>query len=234
MTSDMYRNQRELFDPDTAGHQHVTVVGAGSVGAHVIATLASLGVKTMDIWDADTVEDHNLPALNSVYRADDVGTYKVDAAQEFLRRQQLPTQVTLHREFVDEHSPLSGVVFACPDKLDARRAAFLAAQANMADVPQFFDLRVGIPQIKLIRLNPADDEAAERYLSPLYLRNDALVSPLPCAQHSVTDVAQAVAVLAAGQYRLWVARHLTGEGVVPKAVITENLHTKLCTTSDTL
>lgn len=234
MRNDRYANQRGLFDPDIAGYQHVTVVGAGSIGSHVIATLASMGVRSMDIWDGDRVEAHNLPTLNNVYRQDDVGTFKVDAAQAFLRRQQLATELTLHREFVTANSPLSGVVFACTDSLESRREVFTAAQASMAAVPQFFDLRVGRTRIKIVRLSPADTEAAERYTSPLYLRPDSQVQPLPCAERAVIDPAQTVASLAVGQYRLWVTRIETPEGAMPKAVIAEDLDTMHRTTSDTL
>lgn len=234
MTTDRYRHQRGLFDPDQAGHQHVTVVGAGSVGAHVIATLAGLGVRTMDVWDGDRVEEQNLPALNTVYRDDDVGTFKVDAAQAFLTRQRLPTQLTLHREFVTPESSLTGVVFACPDSLESRGHIFAAAQANLATVPQYFDLRVGSTKIKILRLSPADVEAAERYTSPLYLRPDSQVKPLPCATRAVIDPAQTVASLAVGQYRLWVARMFNPKGAMPKAVISEDLDTMYRTFSDTL
>lgn len=234
MTTDRYRHQRGLFDPDQAGHQHVTVVGAGSVGSHVIATLAALGVRTMDIWDADTVEEHNLPTLNTVYREDDVGTPKVVAAQAFLERQRLPTKLTLHQEFVTPQSPLTGVVFACTDSLESRGDVFAAAKANLATVPQFFDLRVGRTQIKILRLNPADTVAAERYASPLYLRPDSQVKPLPCAERAVIDPAQTVASLAVGQYRLWVARIFNPEGAMPKAVISQDLDTMHLTLSDTL
>lgn len=235
MTNDRYRHQRELFDPDLAGHQHVTVVGAGSVGSHVIALLASMGVRTMDIWDADRVEEHNLPALNNVYRQDDVGTFKVDAAQEFLVRQRLRTDLTLHREFVTAESPLNGVVFACTDSLESRGKIFAAAQANLATVPQFFDLRVGRTQIKIVRLSPADTEAAERYTSPLYLRPDAQVKPLPCAQRAVIDPAATVAALAVGQYRLWAAREFADQKeVMPKAVIMQDLDNIETVKSDTL
>jgi len=234
MTEDRYRNQRGLFDPDLAGHQHVTVVGAGSVGSHVIATLAALGVRTMDIWDADTVEKHNLPTLNTIYREDDVGASKVDAMQAFLERQRLQTDLTLHPKFVTAESPLTGVVFACTDSLESRRVVFAAAQANLATVPQFFDLRVGRTQIKILRLNPADSEAAARYTSPLYLRPDSQVKPLPCAERAVIDPAQTVASLAVGQYRLWVARTFNPEGKMPKAVISKDLDTMHQTLSDTL
>lgn len=235
MTTDPYRHQRQLFDPDLAGRQHVTIVGAGSIGGHLIALLASMGVRTMDVWDADKVEEHNLPVLNGIYRPEDIGTYKVEAAVAFLERQKLPTRLTPHAEFVTSSTPLNGVVFACTDSMASRRATFEAVMANLGAVPHLWDLRVGRAQIKTVRLSPSDTQAVECYSSPRYLPDDSKVKQLACGQRMVIDSPAVVAAYAVGQFRLW-AQHafVNSEEVMPPAVVIQDLDAVELIKSNTL
>jgi len=84
--------QRALLDAD------VLVVGAGGLGAPVIAYLAAAGVGTMHIVDADVLERSNLQ--RQVIHADaDVGRPKVDSAREFV--EDLNPDVDVHTHEVE-------------------------------------------------------------------------------------------------------------------------------------
>jgi hypothetical protein len=224
-----------LFGPtQAAGHQHVTIVGAGSIGANLFTFLSVMGVQTIEVWDADRVELRNLSVLQGIYRPKDIGRYKVDALAAFADRQELPTQLTVHAEFVTPGTPLSGVVFACTDSMASRRATFEAAMANLGDVPHLWDLRVGRMQVKTLRLNLTDAVAVERY-SELYLPDDSKVKKLSCAEREITDPPAVVAAYAAGQYRQWATHQFGGQKeVIPKALVMQDLSTMHGSTADAL
>lgn len=59
----------------------VLVVGAGALGNEVIKNLALMGIGNILIADFDTIEDSNL-SRSVLFRADDRGRRKVDAAAE--------------------------------------------------------------------------------------------------------------------------------------------------------
>ncbi len=62
----------------------VLVVGAGALGNEVIKNLALMGIGNILIADFDTIEDSNL-SRSVLFRADDRGRRKVDAAAEAVK-----------------------------------------------------------------------------------------------------------------------------------------------------
>ena len=55
----------------------MTIVGLGNIGSHTALALARLGVADITIYDADTVEEHNLSSQS--YAVADIGKTKVKA-----------------------------------------------------------------------------------------------------------------------------------------------------------
>ncbi len=78
----------------------VLVVGAGGIGAPVLQYLAAAGVGTIGIADDDVVSLSNLQR-QVIYRTEDVGALKAEAAQAALARLSPQTHVRAHQMKMD-------------------------------------------------------------------------------------------------------------------------------------
>ena len=65
---------------ETMQSLEVTLVGVGGIGSHVAYVLSRLGIRTLDIYDFDIVEDVNL--TGQMYSKDQVDKNKVQATIE--------------------------------------------------------------------------------------------------------------------------------------------------------
>ena len=95
---DRYARHIVLRDIGGAGQSkllssHVLLIGAGGIGCPAIQYLASGGVGTISVFDDDVVSLSNLQR-QILYRENDIGTAKVDAAGAAVAR--LNPDVTFH------------------------------------------------------------------------------------------------------------------------------------------
>jgi len=61
------------------GKAAVTIIGVGAIGRQVAVQLASLGVRSLQLIDFDSVEQHNVTSQG--YRHDEIGQFKVAATK---------------------------------------------------------------------------------------------------------------------------------------------------------
>jgi molybdopterin/thiamine biosynthesis adenylyltransferase len=97
-----YARQLVLPEIGTAGQERlarasVLVVGAGGLGSPVLQYLAAAGVGRLILIDPDRVEESNLHR-QPLYRINDVGMLKVEAAQAALRALNCDVTVSAHAE----------------------------------------------------------------------------------------------------------------------------------------
>ena len=50
---------REFFDPELLDAP-IHIIGCGAVGSTIAENLARLGIKELNLWDFDDVEEHNI------------------------------------------------------------------------------------------------------------------------------------------------------------------------------
>lgn len=86
----MNRYARQIILPEVGaegqarlGEAHVLVVGAGGLGVPVLQYLAGAGVGRITLVDGDRIAAHNLHR-QPLYRMDQVGSYKAEAARDAL------------------------------------------------------------------------------------------------------------------------------------------------------
>jgi molybdopterin/thiamine biosynthesis adenylyltransferase len=187
-----YSNQTDIFDPD----QHawpVNFIGLGGIGSQMVLQIAKLGVTSINLYDDDDVELHNLPY--QMYRPCDIGKPKAQAMADILRSFGY-TNVNVNVGRVDSTTGLEGIVIAGVDSMESRRAIWDAVQFN-PQVILFMDGRLGGEHVQLYTLNPCDPEAVDRYEATFF--DDADAAPLPCAARAVIHPAMNVATMVVSQ-----------------------------------
>jgi molybdopterin-synthase adenylyltransferase len=99
---------REVGGPGQAKLKaaRVLVIGAGGLGAPVLLYLAAAGVGTLGVVDDDTVSLSNLQR-QVIFGTDDIGTRKVDGAEEVIARLNPHVAVETHMTRIDASNALS-------------------------------------------------------------------------------------------------------------------------------
>lgn len=134
------RYRRHLVLPEIGGQgqqklkaAHVVVLGAGGLGAPVIAMLAAAGVGQMTIIDDDVVDLSNLQR-QFIHRTQDQDVWKVESAARFSHDLNPHVLVHMKRERLNAQNAsalISGATLAIDgsDNFAARRALAAAAEA---------------------------------------------------------------------------------------------------------
>ncbi|MDR6892951.1 ThiF family adenylyltransferase [Falsarthrobacter nasiphocae] len=121
------------------GRARVLVIGAGGLGAPVIAYLAAAGVGHIGIVDTDVVDESNLQR-QIIHRTQDVGAAKTDSAARFVTDLDPAVDVSRIRAYVDDSTALGiargyDLIVDGADNFETRYAAADAAA------------RLGIPHV---------------------------------------------------------------------------------------
>ena len=73
----------EYFDPLNQVKGAIHIIGIGAMGSRIAELLTRLGIRKINIWDMDTVEDKNV--ANQIYTHKHIGMNKTDALEEILK-----------------------------------------------------------------------------------------------------------------------------------------------------
>lgn len=133
----------------------VNIVGVGGVGSHVARLLAKLGVgrnSVVSIFDGDRVEPHNL--ANQAYDQKHIGSYKTEALSDQYSRWSGGVEVTSSAHFVEDRTPLSGVVFLCLDNMEARKNICERSIWRNPEVKLLVETRTSVAHAMVYALDP--------------------------------------------------------------------------------
>lgn len=200
-----YKRQALIANPRLLAETKVHIVGIGTVGSNAAYHLARIGVKDFTIYDADSVEAHNIPSQQFDHA--DIGRLKVEAATEQILRSAPDATVDAVPEFCDGSEMLEGVVVLGLDSMDARREVFATACEYQPQVKLVIDIRMAGNTAQVFAFNPSDPEAVEAY--KLFDFNNDMGAELPCGGESVSYVGPWSGVLASNLVR----QHVMGEEV---------------------
>lgn len=225
---------REIFNPElfNDGVKRCTVIGAGAVGGRVVMELAKLGVARINVYDGDTVAEHNV--ANQPYGRSDIGKPKVEALAERVFEDTAQLIVGWARQWEAPKEPEKetqtlGYLFVCVDSMAVRAEIAQVARSirNRPGIPLVIDTRMSADQGRIYTLPNTDLQRWEHYMAhQLYSDEEADAAPDPtgCATtQSIGATAALTASLALWQFMLHVQGKNTDYellfGVNPAALV---------------
>lgn len=114
----------DWFDQDYMANLNVLVVGAGALGNETIKNLVLLGCGNIDIYDFDTIEEHNL-TRSVLFNENDIGKNKAETIAE--KGKQLDPNIIINYFTSDITFSLTpskvqkyDIVFCCVDNFESR------------------------------------------------------------------------------------------------------------------
>lgn len=134
-----------FFNPQNIADKEIHIIGVGAVGSYIALTLAKLGIKTLYIWDFDTVEEHNI--TNQVYTHNDIGKLKTEALKEHLLANNPDIIVNCKGKY--ENQNLKGIVYLTVDSIRLRKQILENIQINPF-VKLVIDGRIGLDKGQVI------------------------------------------------------------------------------------
>lgn len=194
-----YWRQLDLFSPTKFGNKEVHVVGVGATGSWTAYFLAKIGVQNIHVWDFDSVEGHNLP--NQIYRLNkDVGKLKVAALHEIIF-EATGLKITIHKEMVDDKTPLKDIVFLMVDSMDDRKKIWLGAIKMKLAVELMIETRMAIDHGRIYTICPIKPGDVKFWEDSLY--SDEESEPSACTNRSIAPTAGIIADTSIWQMIKW-------------------------------
>lgn len=198
MTSD-YTRQIDLLDPSKV-KTPFTIIGAGSVGSFTALSLAKMGIQDITVYDADTVEEHNIP--NQFYRMEDIGRPKVIALKDIIHGftgVEIKPVAELYKD-----QGLKGIVISAVDSMKARKEIWRRIKGNV-QVDLYIDARMGAEVAQLYSIFPIED--IKLYQKSLHSQREALQEP--CTRRAIIYTVLGISSFISSQ----VKKFLGGESI---------------------
>ena len=203
---ELYERQLDILNPEEFKDVRIMVIGTGSVGSFVTLTLAKMGLKKIEVWDDDRIEEHNI--ANQFYPLEDVGELKVTALQdEIFRMSGLRSKgycVKFNEKWKEEYKPfevgLSDIVISAVDSMQARRDIWHIVKDR---AKLYIDARMGG---ELMRVFTVKGQGDWNYYEET-LKKDGVA--LPCTARTIIYNVLSVASIVA----LQVKKYLKDESV---------------------
>jgi ThiF family len=196
----IYRRQLDIIPMERLQKAYVTVIGCGAVGSFTAFTLAKMGVGSINVYDPDRVEIHNIP--NQMFSVGDCGLYKAEALRDMVELFHGVEIDACPVKYTDQ--PLSGIVIVAVDSMDARIAIWRKVKYNAA-VKLFIDSRMGAEVGRIIAVELIDPLGVEFYQSTLHTSAEAFQAP--CTEKSTVYCACGLAAMICAK----VKKHLAGD-----------------------
>ena len=170
----------------------VTVIGAGGIGATTILALAKMGVRYIQVYDADIVGEENL--ATQLHAVSDVGEYKVQSLQRTLQLYSDELEFVGMPEFVVPTTELrSSLIISAVDSITARQDIWRAVDQPESAWDFYIDARMAAEEYQHFMLRADDDAGLERYTKHLMGMDESSAPELACTEKATFFCAMAAA-----------------------------------------
>lgn len=186
----------EFFDPETCTDK-IHLIGCGSVGSSVAELLARFGLKNVNLYDFDVVEEHNL--ANQMFTTEDL--YKEKTEGIYKRWVEINPEAEKSIKIYNEGwngQKLSGYVFLCVDNIDLRRKIVNDNKYNL-NIKAMFDFRTALTEAQHYAADWNKQEDIDRFLDTMDFSHEEAEKNVPisackvslCVMPTVWSVAMA-------------------------------------------
>ena len=193
--SQRFLRQMDICSPEKLAFP-IVVIGAGAIGAATVLTLAKMGCANMTVWDADTLEDMNIP--NQWCKPSRVGSAKVEALRELVEELTDFGIAVQARRYMGQR--LTGVVICTVDNMKTRQMVWDRVKGDPS-VALLIDARMGAEFARIYCVRPNDVTHQAFYEENLYPAEDA--ERLPCSARSIIFCPTIAAGLIAAQVKAY-------------------------------
>lgn len=185
-----YLRHEGWFSPAHVSEVSLNIIGVGATGSWIGLIAAKMGFQDFTVWDADRVEEHNLP--NQIYDLEDVGNYKVEAFEKVLRRFNPNIRVTKYPIFFEpqHENQLKGPLVLTVDTMKARKEVCEAFSFN-PDVDHVWETKLGFNHGELNIINNMNKDSIDNFKATL--RDDTEVPEGPCNLRICTTLVTLIA-----------------------------------------
>ena len=131
----------DFFNPDNC-KEKLNIIGCGSVGSTVAELLARFGLKNVNLYDFDVVEEHNL--ANQMFTTKNLYKPKVEGVYDrwIEINPEAAETIKLYGDGWNGQK-LSGYVFLCVDNIELRRKIVEENKYNV-NIKAMFDFRTAL------------------------------------------------------------------------------------------
>lgn len=197
MTDSRYIRQLDIISTDAMEDCSVLIIGAGAVGSFVALALAKMGVKTITVYDPDTVEEHNIP--NQFYRLTDIGSTKVEALRTLVKDFCDVDLYVRSKKFEEKQKPGYTIVIIAVDSMDARVHLWNNYFRLNTKVHLYIDVRMAAEVATVHSLTPWDMDMVRYYEQDLFPSQEAF--PARCTERAVVYTILGIAAVVSGMVK---------------------------------
>lgn len=169
--------QTDILSPREASKTKITVIGAGGIGSPTIMALAKMGIGEINVYDFDTVENHNIP--NQMFFPEHIGQNKAEVMADYAAR--LGAKSCAYPEKYKKQD-LSGIVVTAVDSMRTRKGVWENCKYN-PNVQLYIEARMGAEVGMVYAIYPMSVPEVDFYESTLY--DDDEAAELPCTARAI-------------------------------------------------
>ena len=172
----------EFFNP-TEVSEEIHIIGCGAIGSTIAEMLTRLGFTTLNLYDFDTVSDHNI--TNQMFRMKDIGDLKVNALSEILTEINPELKINIFKEGWNEYTRLTGIVFIAVDSIELRKEIVENLKYNKA-IRYVTDCRMALTDAQCYAADWEDETAIERLYSSMQFTSEEAKAATPVSACGTT------------------------------------------------
>ncbi|HSQ90199.1 ThiF family adenylyltransferase [Romboutsia sp.] len=179
MKVENYSRQMNILDVEKEKNKPINIIGAGATGSWIALGLAKMGFENINIYDFDTVGEHNLP--NQAFNIEDIDTNKAMAVQKNVMNA-TGNIVKAHNQKLQGGERLAGVVFVLTDSMKSRKDIWMKSLKLNPAIELVIETRMDLRVGRVYAINPNDMAQIKRYEETLYDDAEAEVSACGVSQ----------------------------------------------------